>query len=195
MRSWQPNTPVTASSGARPRGEDGAFFPCTSSYCMSSRIPVIIFLSSCLFRLGKPIPHWSMTQGLPQLTRKNNFKIRLLAGCHGLEADANGFRWRRLAHSSQHVPTCKLCGLEPEDPSHFITCCPSLSLHRDCLLSMADSSFNLLAMSQFDSMRFVNVVLGVDWIDNSGLQHFLIEFLNSLLQESNSLLISAHHYM
>ena len=127
------------------------------------------------------------------IIRKNNFRIRLLPGCHGLEADAYRFRWRRFACSSQHVPTCKLCGLELEDPAHFIARCPSLSSHRDCQLSTADSSFNLLSMSQSDSMRFVNVVLGVDWIDNSWLQHFLIEFLNSHLQERNSLLLSAHH--
>ena len=61
------------------------------------------------------------------------------------------------------------------------------------MLSMADSGHNLLSMSQSDSMRFVNVVMGVDWIDNFELQHFIIEFLNSLLQERNCLLLSAHH--
>ena len=52
-------------------------------------------LSEYLLTLGKPIPHWSVTIGLPKLTRLNNFRIRLLVGCDGLEADACRFRARK----------------------------------------------------------------------------------------------------
>ena len=51
-------------------------------------------LSDCIFPLGKRILHWSVTQGLPLLTRMNNFIIRLLVGCDGLDTDASRFRIR-----------------------------------------------------------------------------------------------------
>ena len=52
------------------------------------------------------------------------------------------------------------------------------------MLSMADSS---KSQSVFHEIRE-----RCSWIDNSGLQHFIIEFLNSLsLQECNSLRLSA----
>ena len=56
-------------------------------------------LSDCVFPLGKPIFHWSVTHGLPLLTRMNNFRIRLLVGCNGLEADASRFH----IHTSTNV--------------------------------------------------------------------------------------------
>jgi len=51
-------------------------------------------ISQCSFELDKP--HWSVTRSLPLLTKRNNFRIRLLVGCDGLEHDACRFRTRRF---------------------------------------------------------------------------------------------------
>ena len=77
-----------------------------------------LHLSDCMFPLGKPVPHWTVTQGLPNLTRLNNFRIRLLVGCDGLEADASRFRARRLPGIIPNDPVCKLCMGGIEDPAH-----------------------------------------------------------------------------
>ena len=77
-------------------------------------------LSDCVFPLGKPILHWSVTHGLPLLTRKNNFRIRLLVSCDGLEADAGRFRYRTFTGVSPTQSTCRLCKQEREDVSHFL---------------------------------------------------------------------------
>ena len=75
-----------------------------------------------------------MTRGLPKLTRWNNFRIRLLVSCDGLEADASRFRMRSNSTTAVNDPSCKLCKSEPESPSHFIVRCPSLSCIRESLL-------------------------------------------------------------
>ena len=42
-------------------------------------------LSSHSLNLLKPAPHWAVTVGDVKMTRLNNFRIRLLVGCDGLE--------------------------------------------------------------------------------------------------------------
>ena len=74
------------------------------------------------------------THGLPRLTCWNNFRIRLLVGCHGLEEDTSRFAQRRPPIITPYAPTCKLCGLEPENPAHFIVCCPALARTRNFML-------------------------------------------------------------
>ena len=69
-----------------------------------SHLPV----SDCPFTLGKPLPHWSVTCGFPALTRMNNFRIRLLVGCDGLEADASRFRFRSRSGAPVNCAVCKL---------------------------------------------------------------------------------------
>ena len=140
-------------------------------------------LSDCLLRLGKPIPHWSVTRGLPKLTRLNNFRIRLLVGCDGLEADASWFRRRKYAAAALNDPTCRLCKLEPAVPAHFILRCSALVSTRDSLLRNPDICIDLYNLSH---TRFLRIILGVD---DSSLQLFIIEFLNNLLQARNSLLL------
>ena len=88
-------------------------------------------LSDCLLCLGKPTPHWSVTRGLPKLTRLNNFRIRLLVGCDGLEADGSRFKRRKYAAAAVNDPTCRLCKLEPAVPAHFILRCSALVSTRD----------------------------------------------------------------
>ena len=145
-----------------------------------------LLLSNCLVRLGKPIPHWMVTHGLPRLTRWNNFRVRLLVGCHGLEEDTCRFDQRRL------TSTCKLCGLDSEDPAHFIVRCPALMQTRNSILQNSEFRSHLSTLLLSDPNKFLNVVLGIDWIDNRPLQLFLIEFLNRLRLAHNTQLLSAH---
>ena len=109
-------------------------------------------LSDCLVRLGKPIPHWMMTHGLPRMTCWNNFRIRLLVGCHGLEVDACRFRRRMPSTYTMNDPTCKLCGLEPEDPAHFIVRCPALADTRNSIVQTSSSMESLILS---DPARFI----------------------------------------
>ena len=94
-----------------------------------SHLPIF----QCSFELGKPLPLWSVTRSLPILTRRNNFRTRLLVGCDGLEHDACRFRTRRFP-TTDNSSVCKLCHLEPEDQAHFIVRCPSLEAVRSQLL-------------------------------------------------------------
>ena len=76
-------------------------------------------ISSCDIKMLRPLPHWSSTVGEPKLTRMNNFRIRLLVGCDGLEQDASCFRTRNNGATPKD-PTCKLCKLAVEDADHFV---------------------------------------------------------------------------
>ena len=78
-------------------------------------------------RSGSPSTLWTITHNkeLLHLTARNNFRIRLVLGCHGLESDAARFRKRRggLEVGSS---TCRLCVQGVEDPTHFLATCPAL---------------------------------------------------------------------
>ena len=144
-------------------------------------------LSDCLVRLGKPIPHWVVTHGLPKMTCKTNFRIRLLVGCHGLEVYACRFRRRMQSNCILNDPTHKLY-LEPEDPAHFIVRCPALCETRTSILQTIS---NMDSLIRFDPARFLNVILGTEWINDKPLQLFIVEFLSDLRQAHNNL-HSAH---
>ena len=65
------------------------------------------FLSECDTKIGRPLPHWSVTVGDIQRTRATNFRICLLAGCDGLDMA------RFQSRSNGIFPadlSCKLCG-------------------------------------------------------------------------------------
>lgn len=49
------------------------------------------YVGDCDITLGRPLQHWGITLGNTTLTRANNLRIRLLAGCEGLEKDAARF--------------------------------------------------------------------------------------------------------
>ena len=83
-------------------------------------------LGDCALPIGRPAQHWTVTLQDTRATRRNNFRIRLLVGCDGLEANASHFRWKK-DHSQLNNSTCKLCHSEPKDPFHFIAKCPALS--------------------------------------------------------------------
>ena len=145
-------------------------------------------LSDCALPIGRPAPHWTVTLQDIHATRKNNFRIRLLVGCDGLEADASRFRWRK-DHSQPNNSTCKLCHSEPEDPFHFIAKCPALSPVRSRLLSATPETVKPhLPDLEADPLRFTEVVLGLEWIKDTPTQTFIIDFLNSA---RNSLILQS----
>ena len=130
-------------------------------------------LSECELRLHRPAAHWSVSVGDPLLTRQNNFRIRLLVGCDGLEHDAARFRTRRNPHLVGAC--CKLCGQGvAEDASHFIAHCSALDEARLCLISEADVSVQrLIPDPSSDPDGFVTAILGTNWIHNTDFQHFV----------------------
>ena len=112
-------------------------------------------------RLGKPLPHLSVTLGLPSLTRLNNYRIRLLVNCHGLESDISRFR------NSDGTSTCRLCGTEPEDSAHFLLRCSALSPFRN----LSHFPPNIQSMFHSDPISFLEVILGTHWINNRDLEN------------------------
>ena len=49
--------------------------------------------------------HWMVSHGFPFLTKENNFRIRLLVNCHGLEEDACRIRYRQYTNCHKRDPT------------------------------------------------------------------------------------------
>ena len=145
-------------------------------------------LPSSIYRTTERCPHWQITRGQPTLTRKNNFRIRLLVGCDGLEQDASRFRHRSLPAGDNR---CKLCLLEPEDASHFIARCPALSGPRSLLLTnfpTPPSVPPLLELLHSNPSRLIDIVLGVEWIDDADFQCGIIILLNELRLARTALL-------
>ena len=120
-------------------------------------------------------------------TRRNNFRIRLLTGCDGLEADASRFRQRRNGRSPND-PSCKLCGAPRED--FVASCsCPALLGCRVDLIGGAPSSVkDALPDPTRDPHRFFSVI--TVWIDID-IQLFCIDFLDSLRSRRNPLLLNS----
>ena len=117
-------------------------------------------IAFCNLPRGKPSHHWFSTLHDRHATSKVNFRVRLLVGCDGLEADASRFR-RRLNGALPGDPICKLCRTEPEDSAHFILRCPSLSARRLELLSDAPAHVKQLLPDMVrDPDRFIDVMLG-----------------------------------
>ena len=143
-------------------------------------------ISQCSFELDKPLPHWSVTRSLPLLTRRNNFRIRLLVGCDGLEHDACRFRTRRFPDAG-HSSVCKLCLQESEDQAHFIARCPRLEPIRSQLLLTAPPP---VQSQRRNPHQLVQVILGLDWIEDHVTQQFAINFLHDLRLYWNQLLSS-----
>ena len=146
-------------------------------------------LGDCDLPIGRPAPHWTVTLHDTHATRKNNFRIHLLVGCDGLEADASRFRWRK-DHSHPNNPTCKLCHSEPEDPYHFIAKCPALSSVRSRLLSATPEAIKPhLPDPEVDPRRFTEVILGLEWIKDTPTQLFIIDFLAQLKSARSSMIL------
>ena len=148
-------------------------------------------IASSQFKYGAPsrVWSWTATLGEPRLTRLSNFRVRLLAGCSGLEQDASRFRHRRDVRFKTGDPSCKLCGAEVEDPEHFIASCPALEESRLLLLRTASCAVRDQLPSHLSERDlFVDTILGAVWVENYPLQAFCVDFLSSLRVERGRLL-------
>ena len=90
-----------------------------------------------------------------RMAMQSNFRVRLLAGCDGLEHDVARFS-KRLYGATPGDPTCRLC---PETPEHFVAEC--LSLHSVRAREILRAPPTLLRLD------FTSIVLGCRWIDSS----------------------------
>ena len=104
----------------------------------------------------------------------------------GLEHDACRFRTRRFP-GVDNSSVCKLCLQEPEDQAHFIARCPRLEPIRSQLLLKAPPSVQSQRCNQH---QFVQVILGLDWIEDHVTQQFTINFLHDSRLYRNQLLSS-----
>ena len=117
--------------------------------------------------------------GNPLLTRRNNFRIRLLVSCDGLEKDAARFSSGSKAHTAG--PCCKLCGSGQVEDAHFVVYCTALSAARERMIGAADSRLRLLLPDLNTTPEdFLHVILGVRWIDCSEFQSSRINLLSKL---------------
>ena len=138
------------------------------------------YVSECDLKIGRPIQHWAVTLGDSKLSRANNFRIRLLVGCDGLEKDAARFR-RRNNDRAPSDPSCKLCNAPVEDAFHFISHCPALEGERLRLLDCAPPSVKTQLPDHVTRPdEFAETILGTNWIDDRPTQSFCIEFLQDL---------------
>ena len=131
---------------------------------------------------GSPSPLWASThcKDLLHLTSKNNFRVRLLLGCHGLETDAARFRVRKggLRVGSS---TCRLCDQGDEDPTHFLATCPALAGRRAELLQAMPLALHVVVPDPArEPVEFTSTLLGVPWIDDTEFQEFAISFITEL---------------
>ena len=147
-------------------------------------------IGACDLLIGKPAPHWAATLSDVHKTRRNNFRIRLLTGCDGLEADVSRFRTRQNGRFPND-PSYKICGATLENPLYFVASCPALQDCRSRLLGDAPSPVKACLPSPArDPDRFLDVALGVDWVDDNDVQSFLIDFLDKLRSHRNSLTLT-----
>ncbi len=52
--------------------------------------------------------------------------LNILTGCDGPELDASRFRYRNRFNAAPGDASCKLCHLDVEPLSHFLTSCSAL---------------------------------------------------------------------
>ena len=92
--------------------------------------------------------------------------------------DQYRFRARRLPGIIPNDPVCKLCMGGIEDPAHFIAHCPALSQARELLLQ--ELATDVATYYRSDRERFISIILGVEWIEDSDLQCSIIDKLRLL---------------
>ena len=131
----------------------------------------------CHLPLGKPALHRALTLANIYKTRHNNFCIRLLTGSDGLEADTSRFR----QHQNKTIPLANCVEPPWEDSLYFVASCPTLLGCRIELIGEAPSSVkDALPDPARDLHCFFDVRMGVNWIHDSDIQLFCIDFLDSL---------------
>ena len=114
------------------------------------------------------------------MTRLNNYRIRLLKGCNGLEKDTSRFRTRNTG-GRVHDPSCKHCGAVREDAAHFICNCSALAeVQATLLLAAPPTISSLIPDPSAIPVEFTALMLGTCWVDNSELQSFCVSFLDQL---------------
>lgn len=148
-------------------------------------------IGSCSLNILKPAPHWSVTRANTKLTRINNFRIRLLVGCSGLESDAARFR-RRKFDVTPNNSTCRLCNAEQESAEHFVASCSALQETRLQLISDAPPTISSQLPDPSESpTEFTDFILGVVWLEDLDFQVFCIQFLQKLRELRLDKLIAA----
>ena len=79
-------------------------------------------------------------------------------------------------------------GVKIEDPAHFIAHCPALSQAKTLLQELTS---DVATYYYSDRECFVNIILGVEWIEDSDLQCGITEFLDKLRLQCNRILVPA----
>ncbi len=120
---------------------------------------------------GRICPQWMITKGDRQMLQRSNFRVRLLVGCDGLEADAARFR------RNNSSPTCTLCHTAPENARHFIIDCPALQFVRNQQLLMAPGILSTIVSSPNLLMDFL---IGTSWVEDKHAQKFAVDYLHTL---------------
>ncbi len=120
---------------------------------------------------GRICPLWMITKGDRQMLQRSNFRVRLLVGCDGLEADAARFR------RNNSSPTCTLCHTAPKNARHFIIDCPALQFMRNQQLPMAPGILSTIVSSPNLLMDFLT---GTPWVEDKQAQKFTVDYLHTL---------------
>ena len=155
----------------------------------SLKSATITMLANAPSSLSTQPPIGRSPLGILKLTHLNNFRIHLLVGCDGLEADAARFR-SRTTSAQPGDPSCKLCNQGvPEDAAHFVSTCPVFDQERVKLYSEAPPTVH----SQIPHPRvhlqdFLEVMTGTCWVDDINIQKFCIHFLSKLKAARTALL-------
>ena len=146
-------------------------------------------VSNCDFRLSKPSSICAISVGDVSLTRKNNYRLRLVVGCDGLNKDSSRFHNKR---GDPTAATCSLCKNGIEDAEHFISSCQSLDDARQALIPAAPPPLQAYIPDPASSPRdFLDLIVGSNWIDDLDLQQFSIELLYSLKNVRNTKILNA----
>ena len=72
------------------------------------------------------------------------------------------------------VPLCKLCNSREENPVHFLAVCNALQAQHQVLLS--PTLLNLPDPAH-DPSAFMEIILGIDWINNLEAQAYFIQYI------------------
>ena len=111
--------------------------------------------------------------------QKNIYHIRLLLNCIGLEVESS---YLRACPTSN---LCKLCNSSPETVAHFLAFCPALAQAR----SEVNMPRLLASVYSEDKPRFIQLVLGTEWVPDESFQHSCIELIYHLTTTRTGLLL------
>ena len=78
------------------------------------------YISLQQYTSGAPHPVWTSSMGMVKLTKQTRTRAKPLLGVYKRQSNLARF------NQNEVDPTCKLCGLEPKDRTHFLAECPML---------------------------------------------------------------------